>query len=213
MVDQGFRAEDRGARPWIVGSSDTPAGAVPRVATAWSWRERVEHFRCRVSSFRNRYAIEPGLYAVGRPGPRSEVLVTANYKLSFDRVRRALDGLDAWILVLDTQGVNVWCAAGKGTFGTEELARQIEAVALDRVVAHRRVIVPQLGAPGVSAHEVQRRTRFRVHFGPVRAADVPAYLRDGLEATPEMRRVRFGVRERAVLVPMELVPAMKVVAA
>jgi len=203
---------DESAARWIVGTVDTPAARVSRIATKWSWRDRVEHFRCRVGSFRNRYAVEPGLYAVGRPGPRSEVLVTANYKLSFDHVRRALDGIDAWVLVLDTRGVNVWCAAGKGTFGTEELIRRIEAVALDRVVAHRRVIVPQLGAPGLRAHEVQRATRFRVHFGPVRASDIAAYLRAGLEATAEMRHVRFDLAERVVLVPMELVPAMKALA-
>lgn len=197
-------------RRWVLGTIDTPMGPVPRIATTRSWRDRVEHFRCRVSSLRDQYAVEPGLYAVGEPGPQSEVLVTANYKLSFDHLRRSVAGADAWVLVLDTRGVNVWCAAGKGTFGTEELARRIEAVALHRVVSHRRVIVPQLGAPGVSAHEVQRRTRFRVHFGPVRASDVPAYLARGLEATPEMRRVRFGVGARAALVPMELVPAAKV---
>lgn len=198
---------------WEVGSVDTPAGPVRAIATAWSWRDRVEHLRARTGSFRDRYRVEPGLYAVGRPGPRSEVFVTASYKLSFDHLRRSLAGLDAWVLVLDTRGVNVWCAAGKGTFGTAELVRRIEAVGLERVVAHRRVVVPQLGAPGVSAHEVQRATRFRVHFGPVRAADVAAYVRAGLEATPEMRRVRFGLLDRAVLVPMELVPAAKALAA
>jgi len=204
---------DESAARWIVGTVDTPAGPVSRIATKWSWRDRVEHFRCRVGSFRNRYAIEPRLYAVGRPGPRSEVLVTANYKLSFDLLRRALDGIDAWVLVLDTRGVNVWCAAGKGRFGTDELVRRIEVVALERVVGHRRVVVPQLGAPGVSAHEVQRATHFRVCFGPVRASDIAAYLRAGLEATAEMRRVRFGLGERVALVPMELVPAMKALAA
>lgn len=196
---------------WIIGTIDTPVGPVPRVATKWSRRERVEHFRCRMGSFRNRYTVAPGLYAVGRPGASAEVLVTANYKLSFDHLRRALDGIDAWILVLDTGGVNVWCAAGKGTFGTEELARRIVAVGLERIVAHRRIVVPQLGASGVSAHEVQRVTRFRVHFGPVRASDLAGYLGAGLEATSEMRRVQFGVGDRMVLVPMELVPALKAV--
>lgn len=201
------------AAGWILGTVDTPAGPIPRVATTWTRRDRIEHVRCRVGSLRDRYAIAPGLYAVGQPGPRSEVLVTASYKLSFDHLRRALAGVDAWVLVLDTAGVNVWCAAGKGTFGTEELVRRIGAVGLERVVAHRRVIVPQLGAPGVSAHAVQRATRFRVHFGPVLASDLGAFLRAGLAPTPEMRRVRFGLRDRAVLVPMELLPAAKALAA
>ena len=68
-----------------------------------------------------RYKVDPGLYAVGRPTVESPVLVSANYKLSFDRLRSQLTGLDAWMLVLDTHGVNVWCSAGKGTFGTDEI--------------------------------------------------------------------------------------------
>ena len=66
-----------------------------------------------------RFAVDPGLYALRNPGEQAPVLVTANYKMSFDRLRQALPGRDAWILVLDTNGINVWCAAGKGTFATE----------------------------------------------------------------------------------------------
>lgn len=67
------------------------------------------------------YTIDPGLYALGNPDESSPVLVTANYKLTFDRLRQSLPKLDAWVLVLDTKGINVWCAAGKGTFGTGEV--------------------------------------------------------------------------------------------
>lgn len=156
-----------------------------------------------------RYRIAPGLYRVGEPDSRSPVLVTANYKLSVDAVRRQLAGLDVWLLVLDTQGVNVWCAAGKGTFGTEELARRIEATGLGRVVEHRTLILPQLGAVGVAAHEVKRATGFLVRYGPVRARDIRAYLAAGKRATPAMRRVTFGWKERLVVAPTELVGAWK----
>ena len=152
-----------------------------------------------------RYTVPPGLYAVGTPMPVSPVLVTANYKLSFDHVRRALAGYDAWVLVLDTQGVNVWCAAGKGTFGTEELVQRVGLSGVVRVVEHRTLIVPQLGAPGVAAHEVSRRTGFKVVYGPVYARDIPAFLRAGLRATPEMRRAGFTLRERLARTPIELV--------
>jgi len=75
------------------------------------------------------------------------VLVTANFKMSFDRLRNALPGRDAWILVLDTKGVNVWCAAGKGTFGTSELVARITACGLNQIVSHREVVLPQLQGP------------------------------------------------------------------
>jgi hypothetical protein len=158
---------------------------------------------------RMRYRVEPGLYAVGRPGPQSPVLASANYKLSFDRLRRELGGLDAWVLVLDTKGVNVWCSAGKGTFGTDELIERVESCRLAEVVAHRTLIVPQLGASGVAAHEVRKRSGFRVVYGPVRAADIPPFLAAGMKATAEMRRVRFPLRDRLAVVPVDLVLSAK----
>jgi CO dehydrogenase/acetyl-CoA synthase gamma subunit (corrinoid Fe-S protein) len=92
-----------------------------------------------------RYAVEPGLYAIGEPDSESNVFVTANYKLSFDILRKNLKGMNSWILVLDTKGINVWCAAGKGTFGTDEIVRRINEAQLHKVINHRKIIVPQQG--------------------------------------------------------------------
>ena len=165
--------------------------------------------RSRISNFRMRYSVEPGLYALGEPDAESDVFVTANYKLSFDILRKELKGLNAWILVLDTKSINVWCAAGKGTFGTDELVGRINAVQLHKVVNHRKIIVPQLGAVGVNARAVQKQTDFKVYFGPVYAKDIPAYIEAGCKKTPEMRMVRFPIIDRLVLTPMEIIPAMK----
>ncbi len=166
--------------------------------------QRWDHWIARWGIKRSAHRVAAGLYALGHPTPESPVFVSASYTLSFDALRTALRGVDAYILVLDTKGVNVWCAAGKGTFGTEELVARIESVGLAHRVTHRRLIVPQLGAPGIAAHEVRARTGFRVDYGPVRAADLPRFLATG-SATEEMRSVRFGLRERVVLIPVELV--------
>ena len=155
------------------------------------------------------YTVDPGLYALGSPDNRSPVLVTANYKLSFDRLREALPGRNAWILVLNTEGINVWCAAGKGTFGTEELVRRIESCGLARVVSHRELILPQLAGPGVAAHRVKELSGFRVIYGPIKATDLPAFIEAGLKATPEMRCKTFSAWERVVLIPVELVGVLK----
>lgn len=156
-----------------------------------------------------RYTVIPGLYAVGNPDNSSPILVTANYKLSFDKLRTALPGRNVWILVLDTNGINVWCAAGKGTFGTVELTTRIESSRLAEVVSHRKLILPQLGAPGVSAHNVKRLTGFQVVYGPIKAADLPAFLDAGWRATPAMRLKTFPLSERIALIPVELVAALK----
>lgn len=85
--------------------------------------------------------------------------------MSFDILRKEMHGLDGWVLVLDIKGINVWCAAGKGTFGTQELINRIAIVQLEKVVSHKTVILPQLGAPGISAHEVAKLSGFKVLYG------------------------------------------------
>jgi hypothetical protein len=200
----------RGKRPaWITGNLTTDAGTVPIISADLTRSDAWEHLKCRISSFRNNYVVQPGLYAVGAPDGGSEVFVSANYKLSFDVLRKALKGLNVWVLVLDTEGVNVWCAAGKGTFGTEELIQRISVTKLDKVVNHRRIIVPQLGAPGIGSHIVQKASGFKVFYGPVRAGDIRAYLAAGYRATRSMRTVEFPLIDRLILTPMEINPAMK----
>ena len=199
----------RTSEPWVLGTLGTAAGIVPQVDTRLRLPDHFGTWRVRWGIGRMGYCVAPGLYGVGQPSRDSPVLVSANYKMSFDRLRCQLTGLDAWILVLDTKGVNVWCSAGKGTFGTDEIVRRVEATNLLEVVAHRTLVVPQLGAPGVAAHEVRKRSGFRVVYGPVRAADLPAFLAAGMQATPEMRKVQFPLRDRAAVIPVELVWSAK----
>ncbi len=198
-------ADYHSSERWTVGQVSTPAGDVPQVATRLTRSDKFGHWRVRWNIGRMRFAIRPGLYAVGQPIRKSPVFVTANYKQSFDRLREQLDGRDGWILVLDTKGINVWCAAGKGTFGTDEMINRVRDTHLSEIVSQRRLIVPQLGAPGVQAHVVQEQTGFVVRYGPIRAADLPSYLDNGRKVTPEMRLVTFPLAERLALTPMELV--------
>lgn len=169
-----------------------------------TFANRWDHFLARWGVNRMGHRIEPGLYTLGSPTIDSPVLVTANYTLSFDALRSALAGVDCYIMVLDTQGVNVWCAAGKGTFGTDEVVSRIEAACLPEIVRHRILILPQLGSAGVAAHEVKQRSGFKVEYGPIRASDLPEYLQ-AHRATQEMRQVRFGLRDRLAVIPVEVV--------
>ena len=189
---------------FVTGTVETPVGAVLQVARDIVRSDRVGAWRVRWGCGRDDYRVKPGVYALGTPGATSPVLVTANYKLTVDQLRSSLDELDAWLLVVDTHGINVWCAAGKGTFCAAEVARMVHETRLAEIVRHRRLVLPQLSAPGVAAHQVKEACGFRVIFGPVRAADLPAFLAAGMTADPKMRSVTFGVRERAVLAPLEL---------
>lgn len=195
----------KNSRTFVVGMLSTPVGQVGRIGHDWSWRDRFGAMKVRLDIGRMNYAVPPGLYASGTPDSRSPVLVTANYRLTVDHLRRAICGMDTWLLVLDTDGVNVWCAAGKGTFGTDELVRRIAATRLSELVSHRTLILPQLGAPGIAAHKVLAASGFRVVYGPVRAADLPKFMRDGMRASAEMRKVTFRLGERLAVVPVEIV--------
>jgi hypothetical protein len=188
---------------------ETPVGKIPRVSCLLKWEDHKGAWKVRWGIGRMGYLIDPGVYALGNPDRSSPVLVTANYKLTFDRLRQALPGRDFWILVLDTKGINVWCAAGKGTFGTQELAERIRVSGLEKVVDHRELILPQLSGPGVAAHLVKKLCGFKVIYGPILAKDLPAFMEAGKKATPEMRRKAFTAWERAVLIPIELVHVLK----
>lgn len=182
---------------------------MPRVATTLAFADRLGAWKARWGIGRMNYLVPPGLYAVGAPTPDAPVLVTANYKMSYDIVRSVLTGRNVWLLVLETYGINVWCAAGKGTFGTEELVRRIGLSGLAKAVTHRRLILPILGAPGVAAHEVKKQTGFTIRYAAIRAGDLPAYLDNGMVTTPAMQELTFTLRERSVLIPVELVQALK----
>lgn len=191
-------------------SASAPVSGPVRMTAELTPADRRGAVMCRLSNrFRMRYRVEPGLYVLGNPGDDSPVFVSANYRLSFNVLRGSLKNVNCWILVLDTKGINVWCAAGKGTFGTGEVVKRIASTSLADVVKHRTIILPQLGAPGVAASEVRKAIGFSVVYGPVRSRDIPAYLAAGNSATPAMRSVDFPLRDRFILTPMEFLPVLK----
>ncbi len=189
---------------FLKAQQQTAAGPVPIVETLLQTKDHLGTIRARIGFGRDNYRVSPGLYGVGNPGPDSPVMVSANYKLSFDSLRQELSGFDVWILVLDTVGVNVWCSAGKGTFSTREIIHRIQSSGLKNVVNHRKLILPQLSATGVAAHAVKKGCGFRVVWGPIRAADIPLFIANKLKADEQMRHVTFTIKERAVLIPVEI---------
>ena len=192
------------------GCCGSDQNVIRNAGTELNFSDRLGAFGVRLGIGRDNYKVDPGLYAIGSPTETSPVFVSANYKLTFDSLRKELSGMDCYILILDTKGINVWCAAGKGTFGTDELVDRIKKTGLADVVSHRNLILPQLGAPGICAHAVKMRSGFEVIYGPVRAADIKAFMSAGKEATEEMRTVKFTLYDRLILTPMEFIPAMKI---
>ena len=144
--------------------------------------------------------IAPGLYRAGSPTEESPVVVTANYELTYYTVMRALakDNLDAWVLVCDTNGINVWCAARGIHFLTNDVVEMIHLTQLEKVVNHKEIILPQLAAAGMDTKEIRQRTGFRSRYGPVRIQDLSKWLElEKPKPKPrEMATVTFNLRER-----------------
>ena len=196
--------------PGFICWKETPAGRIPVVSSELRFGDRLGSWKARWGIGRMTYLVPPGLYAIGEPAPSDPVVVTANYKMSYDIVRRELAGRNVWLLVLETYGINVWCAAGKGSFGTGETVRRVQATRLAEVVDHRLLLLPILGAAGVSAREVRSRSGFAVRFATIRACDLPEYLDNGMTTAPAMRELSFTLAERLILTPIEMVAALKV---
>lgn len=188
---------------------ETSVGKIKVISNELTSKDKLEHFGVMWGYKRNNYMIKPGIYALGNPKPTSPVLVSCNYKLTFDLLRRDLNGLDCWILILETNGVNVWCASGKGTFGTEELIGRIKSTKLEAIVSHKALILPQLGASGVSIPKLKTESGFRGIFGPIRSEDINEFINNKYKATEGMRQVKFDLKDRAKLTPLNIVQNYK----
>ena len=137
-----------------------------------------------------------GLFSIETPDEGSPVIVTANFSLTVQRVRRALRGQNAWLLVANSDGINVWCAAAGGAF-TEH--RVIDAITVSRLaekVSHRDIILPALSAPGIDREAIRHETGFRARLGPVYANDIPVYVQADMKKTDRMRQFRFDFKHR-----------------
>ncbi|NOY81117.1 MAG: 4Fe-4S dicluster domain-containing protein [Kiritimatiellaeota bacterium] len=148
------------------------------------------------------FPTKPGLRPVGNPGRSSPVLVTCNFELTVRKVVQTLtrDGIDAWLLVAPTKGINVWCAAGGGHFTTDTVVSALKTSGVENRVDHRELILPQLSATGVNVWALKKRTGWEPRFGPVDIKHLAAYLGGGESSVARAyRHVRFELPDRIVM--------------
>jgi NAD-dependent dihydropyrimidine dehydrogenase PreA subunit len=157
-----------------------------------------------------------GLSKIGNPGRNSPVFLTCNYHLTVERVKRALKGIDAYLLVANSRGINVWCAATGGLFTNHDVISVLKTSGIEELLDHRNVILPQLAATGVEARIIQEKTGWKVVWGPVYAKDIPAFIDNKLKKTPEMREVEFPWTQRVEMAvtwafPISIISALVVI--
>lgn len=182
---------------------------IPKIDTTLKKKDKLYNLGTYFGINRNNYMVKPGLYAIGNPKETSPVIVSCNYKLTFDIVRNNLKNTDCFLLILETNGVNVWCAAGKGAFGTEELLRRIKFTNLEKIVSHKVLIVPQLGASGINTIEIRKSLGYRCIFSPIKAEYLEEFIKNKFKAEDYMRKVQFSLKDRALLTPLNLIQNLK----
>lgn len=156
---------------------------------------RLWEFYCILFGGFRRVPTEPGLYVIGKPNQNSPVLVTANYFLTVQRVKRALADLDSYLLVANTKGINVWCSARGGHFTAKEIADVVKISRIEELVNHKQLILPQLSAGGVNHLEVKKLTGWTARFGPIYAKYIQEYIQTD-KRTTAMREVAFTLGQR-----------------
>jgi NAD-dependent dihydropyrimidine dehydrogenase PreA subunit len=142
------------------------------------------------------YPSPSGLFTIGHPGRNSPVIASANFSLTVRRVKKAIKGQNVWLLVINTNGINVWCAADGGILTEKRVIEAIKTSGLADKIEHREIILPALSASGVDTVTLKEETGFDARFGPVYAKDIPAYLASRQKKTEAMRRFNFGLNHR-----------------
>ncbi len=147
-----------------------------------------------------------GLIRIGNPGRNSPVFLTCNFQLTVERVKKALRGTDAYLLVANSRGVNVWCSATGGLFTNHDVVSVLKTSGIENCVDHKNVILPQLAATGIESKVVLNKTGWRVIWGPAYAKNIPAFIENKLRKTPEMREVEFSLDQRIEMAAMWAFP-------
>lgn len=139
---------------------------------------------------------ECGLVKIGNPSSASPVFVSGNYFHTVKRIEKELRGLDCYLLVCDSAGINVWCASGVCDFNEHKIADAVNSTGLSEIVCHRRLILPLLCASGVNLGALEKECGFKGVFGPADFRDIKKYVNGGFDLNPQMRLVRFAFAER-----------------
>ncbi len=151
--------------------------------------------------FMRLHSLPPGLYFTGASGKpeeiaKTQILVTCNNFLSVFLLARRIRPRSVRILVVDTEGINVWCSAGKGRFSASEILDKARRARLLKQGERTRMILPKFSLSGVRITELEEEGIDPV-IGPLYAKDVPAFLDNGARSDRIDDRVHFDFKSRS----------------
>lgn len=152
------------------------------------------------------FPCKTGLIKIGNPDRNSPVFLTCNYHLTVERVKRAIRGLDAYLLVANSKGDNVWCSATGGHFTNHNVISVLKTSGIEELVNHRNVVLPQLAATGIEGKIIQKKAGWKVIWGPVYAKDIPLFVEKNFKKSPKMSLVEFPFEQRIEMAAMWAFP-------
>ena len=147
-----------------------------------------------------------GCRRIGSPDRDSPVFLTCNFHLTVHRVKKALKEIDCYLLVANSKGINVWCAATGGHLNNHSVISVLKTSGIEEQVDHRKLILPQLAASGIEKKVIQKKTGWKVIWGPVYAEDIPAFIKAEFKKEPEMHKVKFPLIQRIEMAVMWAFP-------
>lgn len=167
------------------------------------WRDYIKMFYSWIFLFKkNPYSVMPGLYFTGDTYDKNTPLVvTCNFLSTIVLLCRNISPLNVRMLIVDTNGINVWCSAGKGKFSSQEILNKLNMYERSIITDSDEIelIIPKLSLSGVKLSELKR-NNVRPVIGPVYANKLKQYLEHPPYKDCASDTVIFGIKARAYTV-------------
>jgi acetyl-CoA decarbonylase/synthase complex subunit gamma len=122
--------------------------------------------------------VEEKVYKIGEPGENSPVLITTNFSLTYFIVAGEVENsqIDAWLLVVDAEGMSVLTAWAADKFNAPKIAKMVSSCGIEGMTKTRKLILP--GYVAVLSGEVDELLPdWEISVGPREAGNLPSYLR------------------------------------
>ncbi len=129
-------------------------------------------------------AVEPGLKVFGSPDENAPVMFTTNFALTYYTVASDVEKakINAYVLVVDTEGIAVDSAVAGRKLTAEKVADAIKASKIESKVKHRKLIIP--GKAARLSGEIEEQSGWQVLVGPRDSSDIPKFLTEKWQNTP-----------------------------
>jgi len=119
--------------------------------------------------------VESGVYQIGEPDETSPVLITTNFSLTYYTVEAdtSAGNIDAWVVVVDTDGTSVLTAWAAEDFTPEIIAKTIKECGIEIAV------IP--GGVAVLSGDLEQESGWNIVVGPRESSAIPTFFKTEYE--------------------------------